>query len=219
MSDTQKHQERMTYVSLVGLFVTLLGAFAFRERNQKRVFSLDPHDLALFGLATYRAGRVVAYDRVSEPFRDPVTETVPDEYQAGENVVAEGAGARKALANWCLARRASAPGSRPVSSMDIDWRLVPPGFSPRFWPYPGWPNCSARRMRHCPGPVRRHGNSPRPDTTGEARLSESGVSFFLRQMRRNELPHASAWHGRLPPLATPAHVISDPRRRVCRGGS
>ena len=78
MTDPQKRQERMTYVSLVGLFVTLLGAFALRERNEKRVFSLDPRDLALFSLATYRAGRLIAYDRVAEPFRDPVTETVPD---------------------------------------------------------------------------------------------------------------------------------------------
>src|SRR3954467_14227807 len=89
MSDSQKREERMTYMSLVGLFMTLLGAFAFRERGQKRAFTVDPRDLALFGLATYRASRLVAYDRVAEPFRDPVTETVPDEYHAGENVVAE----------------------------------------------------------------------------------------------------------------------------------
>ena len=97
MVDTQERQERMTYVTLVGLFLTLLGAFALRERDEKRVFTLDPRDLTLFGLATFRAARVVAYDRVSEPFRDPVTETVPDEYEAGENVVAEGAGMQKAI--------------------------------------------------------------------------------------------------------------------------
>ena len=97
MADRQVRQERMTYVTLVGLFVTLLGAFALRERDEKRAFTMDPRDLALFGLATFRAGRLVAYDRVAEPFRDPVTETVPDEYEAGENVVAEGAGVQKAI--------------------------------------------------------------------------------------------------------------------------
>jgi hypothetical protein len=34
---------------------------------------------------------------VTEPLRDPVTKTVPDEYDAGENVVAEGTGVRKAI--------------------------------------------------------------------------------------------------------------------------
>jgi len=97
MADTEKRQERMTYMTLVGLFLGLVGAFALRERDQKRAFTLDFRDLALFGLATFRAGRVVAYDRVSEPFRAPVTETVPDEYDAGENVVAEGAGMQKAI--------------------------------------------------------------------------------------------------------------------------
>ena len=97
MSDTKTKQERMTYVTLVGLFLSLLGAFALREKDRKRPFDLEPRDLALFGLATYRAGRIVAYDRVAEPFRAPVTETVPDEYDAGENVVAEGVGVQKAI--------------------------------------------------------------------------------------------------------------------------
>jgi hypothetical protein len=51
----------------------------------------------LIALATFRAGRIAAYARVTEPLRAPVTETVPDEYNAGENVVAEGTGVRKAI--------------------------------------------------------------------------------------------------------------------------
>ena len=84
-------------MTLVGLFLGLLGAFAFREKDRRHGFELSPRDLILLGLATFRGARVVAYDRVSEPFRAPVTETVPDEYDAGENVVAEGTGARKAI--------------------------------------------------------------------------------------------------------------------------
>lgn len=54
-------------------------------------------DLALIGLSAYRAGRLVAYDRVTEPLRAPFTDTESDEYGAGENVVAEGEGVRKAI--------------------------------------------------------------------------------------------------------------------------
>src|SRR5215210_91304 len=123
MSDPQERQERMTYVTLVGLFIALLGASVFRERDQKHTFTLDPRDLALFGLATYRAGRMVAYDRVAEPFRDPVTETVPDEYRAGENVVAEGAGARKALGE--LVSCPTCVGTWVAAGLVYGYRLAP----------------------------------------------------------------------------------------------
>ena len=95
--DDQAWHERLTYMTLVGLFLGILGIFVSRERDRKRTFELGPRDLALLGLATYRGARMVAYDRVAEPFRDPVTETVPDEFDAGENVVAEGTGVRKAI--------------------------------------------------------------------------------------------------------------------------
>ena len=123
MTDPKVRHERMTYVSLVGLFVTLLGAFAFREREHKPVFTLDPRDLALFGLATFRAGRMVAYDRVAEPFRDPVTETVPDEYEAGENVVAEGAGMQKAIGE--LVSCPTCVGTWVAAGLVYGFRLAP----------------------------------------------------------------------------------------------
>lgn len=93
----QQRKERTTYLTLVGLFTGLVGAVALRDHEQKVVPELRATDLALLGLASFRAGRVVAYDRVTEPLRAPVTETQPDEYGAGENVVAEGTGARKAI--------------------------------------------------------------------------------------------------------------------------
>ncbi len=123
MAATHVREERMTYVSLVGLFVTLLGAFALRERDQKPAFTLDPRDLALFGLATFRAGRMVAYDRVVEPFRAPVTETVPDEYEAGENVVAEGAGAQKAIGE--LVSCPTCVGTWVAAGLVYGFRLAP----------------------------------------------------------------------------------------------
>jgi len=90
-------RERTAYVTLVGVFMGLFGLVASRARGADRPFELRSRDLALIGLATFRAGRVVAYDRVTEPFRAPVTETEPDEFGAGENVVAEGSGVRKAI--------------------------------------------------------------------------------------------------------------------------
>ena len=57
-------RERMTYVTLVGLFLGVLGVFITRERDRKQPFAISPPDLALLALATYRAGRMVAYDRV-----------------------------------------------------------------------------------------------------------------------------------------------------------
>src|SRR5215211_2721209 len=96
-AENKQRQERLTYLSLMGLFTSLFGLVVLRERGRIGSFSLTPTDLTLLGLATYRAGRLAAYDRVTEPLRAPITETVPDEYDAGENVVAEGAGVQKAL--------------------------------------------------------------------------------------------------------------------------
>ena len=92
-----EQRERLTYVTLVSLFLGLLGIFVSRERKARPVFDPQPRDIILIALATFRAGRVAAYERVTQPFRDPVTETVPDEYDAGQNVVAEGTGVRKAI--------------------------------------------------------------------------------------------------------------------------
>lgn len=96
-NQTREVQERLTYLSLIGIFAGLYGAVVLRKRRNLEDFRIAPADLALLGLATYRAGRLAAYDRVTEPLRSPITETVPDEYDAGENVVAEGAGVQKAL--------------------------------------------------------------------------------------------------------------------------
>ena len=100
MSDRQQRersQERATYLTLMGLFLGAFAAFSRREQDERRPLELRPLDLALLGLATFRAGRLAAYDRVAEPLRAPVTATRPDEYGAGENVVAAGSGARKAV--------------------------------------------------------------------------------------------------------------------------
>ncbi|MCC2628638.1 MAG: hypothetical protein K0S14_2288 [Thermomicrobiales bacterium] len=92
-----EQRERLAYVTLVGLFLGMLGVFVSRERKERHVFDPHPRDILLIALATFRAGRVTAFERVTEPFRDPVTETVPDAFEAGEYVIAEGTGVRKAI--------------------------------------------------------------------------------------------------------------------------
>jgi hypothetical protein len=96
-SSKQTRREKETYVTLIGVFLGVFSAVAAWSRERDKHLEFRPTDLATLGLATYRAGRLIAYDRVSEPLREPFTETKPDEYGAGENVEAEGAGIRKAL--------------------------------------------------------------------------------------------------------------------------
>jgi hypothetical protein len=44
---------------------------------------VTPLDLVMLGLATYRSGRLIAYERVAAPLREPVTETVPGRQRRG----------------------------------------------------------------------------------------------------------------------------------------
>ena len=92
-----RREQRATYLTLIGLFFSLFAAFSRRERERGDDPRLRPFDFALLGLATYRAGRLAAYDKVTEPLRAPFTETKPDETGAGMTVVPQGNGARKAL--------------------------------------------------------------------------------------------------------------------------
>lgn len=70
---------------------------ARKEAEQEGEPELTALDLALLGMATYRAGRLVAYDDVMEPLRSPFTQTEPSTWGAGKDVVARGHGTRRAL--------------------------------------------------------------------------------------------------------------------------
>lgn len=96
--------ERTSKVTLAGTFVGLLVAFSALLRRREEQVQLAPFDLAVLGLSTYRTGRLLAYERVAAPLREPVTETVPDGSGAGEAVVATGAGWR-----WTLGELVSCP--------------------------------------------------------------------------------------------------------------
>jgi hypothetical protein len=90
-------QERATYLTLTGLFLTLFTAFSSLFRKRLEAFEMRPFDFALLGLAVFRAGRLASFDKVAEPLRQPFTKVEPDETGAGENVVPEGTGAKRAI--------------------------------------------------------------------------------------------------------------------------
>jgi hypothetical protein len=100
MASQPRRQMAATKLGLIALF---LGTFAviastspFRRRHKKGL-DLPLTDVALLAAATYRLGRLVAFDEVLEPVRAPVAETLPDPSGAGEMTVPRGIGARQAL--------------------------------------------------------------------------------------------------------------------------
>ncbi len=90
-------ENQATKLSLIGVFLALLGLFSKWAADRHESLDIRPFDLLLVGLSAFRTGHMIAYERVAEPLREPFTETVPDESGAGETVVAEGTGVRRAL--------------------------------------------------------------------------------------------------------------------------
>lgn len=90
-------EERATYLGLTGLFLSLLTLFSIRRWQRQETGALRPFDFVLLSFATYRMGRLAAYDKVMEPIRRPFTQTTPDSSGAGKTVVPRGTGARRAL--------------------------------------------------------------------------------------------------------------------------
>lgn len=88
--------ERSTYLGLIGTFWAVFGIVALFQRDSPRT-KPTALDFVMLGLATFRLGRVVAFDKVSEPLRAPFTKTVPDESGAGDTVVPAGRGPREVL--------------------------------------------------------------------------------------------------------------------------
>ena len=74
--------QRATYVALTGAFLGLFAAVTRKGEDPE----LSPLDVVQLGLATYRLGRMVAYDKVFETYRAPFAETVPDPTGAGDTV-------------------------------------------------------------------------------------------------------------------------------------
>jgi hypothetical protein len=93
-------REYTAKIVLTAVFLLLFAAFVYWRTGQGQrleAFQFGPFDLALLALATFRLGRLVAYDVVMEPLRRPFARTVPDSTGAGESVEARGEGAQRAL--------------------------------------------------------------------------------------------------------------------------
>jgi hypothetical protein len=87
---------RILKLTLIGSFLTS-GAVASLPSLVRRRPRTGPMQLMMLGTAAYRIGRMVAFERVAEPLRQPFTATVPDSSGAGETVVARGRGPQRVL--------------------------------------------------------------------------------------------------------------------------
>jgi len=94
------NREYLTKILLMTIFILGFGLFILWRSGRVpglEDFRLSWLDFTMLALATYRLGRLVAYDVVMEPFRRPFARTVPDGTGAGDTVEAHGTGARRAI--------------------------------------------------------------------------------------------------------------------------
>lgn len=111
---------RLLKVAVVGTF---LGVTALASARRPALPS--PTELVMLGLASHRIGRMLAFERVGEPFRAPFTATVPDDSGADETVVARGRGVR-----WVLGELVSCP------TCVATWASLALAIGQRFLPAP-----------------------------------------------------------------------------------
>jgi hypothetical protein len=94
---SDRSKEHTTKLTLATLFMAAFIAVASRRRKPSEVVRLRPLDFLLLSLATFRLGRLTAYDKVAEPLRKPFTRTTMDDYGAAETVELRGCGVRRAI--------------------------------------------------------------------------------------------------------------------------
>ncbi|HEX2161138.1 MAG TPA: DUF1360 domain-containing protein [Thermoleophilaceae bacterium] len=68
------------YATLTGLFLTLVASFSawIRASGRELPEKVSPGDLALVAIATHKASRLIAKERVTSAVRAPFTEVEPD---------------------------------------------------------------------------------------------------------------------------------------------
>ena len=96
LGDTRS-QESVTKLSLASLFIAAFAAFVSRERPTGKHVEVKPFEFLLLALATFRLGRMTAFDKVAEPLREPFTVTTEDSYGAAETVEPRGRGWRRVV--------------------------------------------------------------------------------------------------------------------------
>ena len=87
------------YTALMGLFLSLCGAFAawFRASDRELPERVPPGDLALIAVATHKLSRLIAKDRVTSSFRAPFTRFEGDAGPSEVDEAARGHGLRRAV--------------------------------------------------------------------------------------------------------------------------
>lgn len=93
----ERGETRATKLTLISLFLGVFATFGGRLVKRNQDIDLKPLDLLLLGLSSFRIGRMIAYEGVAAPLREPFTTTQPDASGAGQTVVASGHGARFVL--------------------------------------------------------------------------------------------------------------------------
>jgi hypothetical protein len=87
------------YAVLMGLFAGAAGAFSawFRSSGRELPDRMEPGDLALVTVATHKASRLIAKNRVTSPVRAPFTRYEDDEGPGEVSEAARGRGLRRAV--------------------------------------------------------------------------------------------------------------------------
>jgi hypothetical protein len=100
----QQHRPLGGYGVLTGLFVGLGAGFAgwLRRSGRELPERPDPRDLVLLTVATHKASRLVAKDRVTSVVRAPFTRFEDDETAGEVEESARGRGLRRAVGELLL---------------------------------------------------------------------------------------------------------------------
>jgi uncharacterized protein DUF1360 len=87
------------YAALMGLFAALAAGFAawFRESGRELPERMEAGDLALVTVATHKASRLIAKDRVTSAVRAPFTRYEDDAGPSEVEESARGSGLRRAV--------------------------------------------------------------------------------------------------------------------------
>ena len=95
-----KQQETTAKIILSVLFMGILGLLAYWVEIKVgwiKLLELSVVDILLISVATFRLGRMIAFDRIMDPLRAPFTKVVDDNSGDGKTAVPRGAGFRQAL--------------------------------------------------------------------------------------------------------------------------
>ncbi len=93
----EKVERRAAYGALTSVFMAAFAGYALYQNRKRGSVQLSTLDLLQLGLASYRLGRLVSYDKVAETYRSPFARTVPDPSGADMTVVPRGQGMRAAI--------------------------------------------------------------------------------------------------------------------------